>query len=112
MSSLLIAVFVITYAAIAFEHPLKVNKSASALLGAGILWAIYAMSSNDLHLLREEMSETLVATAQIRCCYLENQYKKTNCLVMDSLLGYFFLERHLGQLDNCNRNGFAFKKTT
>lgn len=65
MSSLLIAVFVVTYAAIAFEHPLKVNKSASALLGAGILWAIYAMSSNDLHLLREEMSETLVATAQI-----------------------------------------------
>lgn len=30
--------FVIAYAAIALEHPIKINKSASALLGAGLLW--------------------------------------------------------------------------
>jgi len=36
-------VFVVAYAAIALEHPLKINKSASALLGAGLLWTIYAL---------------------------------------------------------------------
>jgi NhaD family Na+/H+ antiporter len=65
MTSFLVAVFVITYAAIAFEHPLKINKSASALLGAGILWAIYAVSVTDSHLVDEQLSETIVGTAQI-----------------------------------------------
>jgi NhaD family Na+/H+ antiporter len=65
MTSLLIAMFLITYAAIAFEHPIKINKSASALLGAGILWAIYAVVSTDSRVVNEELSETLVGTAQI-----------------------------------------------
>jgi predicted DNA binding protein len=34
MLTLLVATFVIAYAAIALEHPLKINKSASALIGA------------------------------------------------------------------------------
>ena len=33
MLTALIIIFVLAYAAIAFEHPLKVNKSASALIG-------------------------------------------------------------------------------
>ena len=65
MTTLLIVVFVVTYAAIAFEHPLKINKSASALLGAGLLWSIYAIASTDLHLVNEELGETLISTAQI-----------------------------------------------
>ena len=44
MLTLLVLVFVIAYAAIALEHPIKINKSASALLGAGLLWTIYALS--------------------------------------------------------------------
>jgi NhaD family Na+/H+ antiporter len=65
MTTLLIIVFVVTYAAIAFEHPIKINKSASALLGAGLLWSIYAVASPDLHVLNEELGETLISTAQI-----------------------------------------------
>ena len=65
MNSLLIAVFLITYSAIALEHPLKINKSASALLGAGVLWAIYAVFSTDSHLINDKLSETLIGTAQI-----------------------------------------------
>ena len=42
MTTLLIAVFVLTYAAITLEHQLKLNKSAPALLGAGVLWTLYA----------------------------------------------------------------------
>ena len=37
MTPMLVAVFVLAYAAIALEHPLKINKSATALLGAGLL---------------------------------------------------------------------------
>ena len=64
MTSALIAVFVITYLAIAFEHPLKLNKSASALLGAGLMWTLLALSS-DAHTVGEQLNETLVSTAQI-----------------------------------------------
>ena len=65
MLTALVIVFVLAYAAIAFEHPLKINKSASALIGAGLLWTIYALSSSDAHLVSEHLSESLMATAQI-----------------------------------------------
>lgn len=65
MLTALIVIFVLVYAAIAFEHPLKINKSASALAGAGLLWTIYAVMSGDQHAISHELSETLVSTAQI-----------------------------------------------
>ena len=65
MLTALVIVFVLAYAAIALEHPLKINKSASALIGAGLLWTIYALSSSDAHLVSEHLSESLMATAQI-----------------------------------------------
>ena len=65
MTTALIIVFVLAYAAIALEHPIKINKSASALLGAGLLWTIYAtLSPPDTHV-SEHLSETLIGTAQI-----------------------------------------------
>jgi Na+/H+ antiporter NhaD/arsenite permease-like protein len=65
MLAALIVVFIIAYAAIALEHPLKVNKSASALIGAGLLWTIYALSTGDHHLVSEQLGESLMGTAQI-----------------------------------------------
>lgn len=65
MLILLIAVFVIAYAAIALEHPIGVNKSASALVGAGLLWTIYALGVDEPRLVGEKLDETVVATAQI-----------------------------------------------
>lgn len=65
LTTSLIVVFVIAYAAIALEHPLKVNKSASALLGAGVLWTIYAMSTGDHHKISHELGHSLMGTAQI-----------------------------------------------
>nr|WP_319395793.1 SLC13 family permease [uncultured Desulfobacter sp.] len=65
MHTLLIVVFVLAYSAIAFEHPLRVNKSASALLGAGIMWTIYAVATGNHHLVTEQLNENLAATAQI-----------------------------------------------
>ncbi|MCE1226972.1 MAG: sodium:proton antiporter NhaD [Geobacteraceae bacterium] len=65
MPLMLVSVFVIAYAAIALEHPLKVNKSASALLGAGLLWTIYAVMTGDHLLVGNQLNESLAATAQI-----------------------------------------------
>jgi len=58
-------IFVLAYAAIALEHPLKVNKSASALIGAGLLWTIYALSSGDANQVATDLSESLQGMAQI-----------------------------------------------
>jgi Na+/H+ antiporter NhaD/arsenite permease-like protein len=65
MLTLLVVIFVVAYAAIALEHPIKVNKSASALLAAGLLWTVYAVLSGDHHLVTHNLSESLSATAQI-----------------------------------------------
>ncbi|NJD90465.1 MAG: sodium:proton antiporter [Geobacter sp.] len=65
MLTAIVIIFVIAYAAIALEHPLKVNKSASALIGAGLLWTIYALSTGDHHLVSEQLNESLMGTAQI-----------------------------------------------
>ena len=58
-------IFAIAYAAIALEHPLKINKAASALLGAGLLWTIYALSMSDPHTVSEQLGESVMGTAQI-----------------------------------------------
>lgn len=65
MLTSLILVFVLAYTAIALEHPLKVNKSASALIAAGLLWTIYAVGAGDQHLVNEQLAESLMGTAQI-----------------------------------------------
>jgi Na+/H+ antiporter NhaD/arsenite permease-like protein len=61
----IIIVFVIAYAAIALEHTVHVNKSASALIGAGLLWTIYALALGNPELVEEQLGHSLVETAQI-----------------------------------------------
>ena len=39
-----VAIFVVGYACIALEHPLKINKTASALLLGVVLWTVYSLS--------------------------------------------------------------------
>lgn len=65
MVTMLVIIFVLAYAAIALEHPLKVNKSASALIGAGLLWTVYAVAMGDPHAVSEQLGESLMGTAQI-----------------------------------------------
>ena len=65
MLTALVIVFVVAYAAIALEHPLKINKSASALVGAGVMWTIYAMGTTDHHVVTHQLGESLMSTAQI-----------------------------------------------
>ena len=41
-------VFVLGYTAIALEHPLKIDKAASALLTGVLLWAIYILAADTI----------------------------------------------------------------
>ena len=65
MTSLLALLFVLTYLAIALEHPLQINKSATALIGAGLLWTLYALLGPTAEVLNTELAESLTGTAQI-----------------------------------------------
>lgn len=65
MIATLVVVFVLAYAAIALEHPFGINKSASALLGAGLLWVIYALSAQAGVPVSAQLNESLTSTAQI-----------------------------------------------
>ncbi len=48
MFTLMVVVFVLGYIAIALEHPLKIDKAATALLTGVFTWVIYALFSNEI----------------------------------------------------------------
>jgi len=48
MFLLMVVIFITGYTAIALEHPIKVEKAASALLTGSILWALYALFSEQI----------------------------------------------------------------
>src|SRR6187551_211665 len=54
MELVIIIVFVIGYACIAAEHPLKINKTASALLTGVLCWTLFALSGPTEALLHSE----------------------------------------------------------
>ena len=44
----MIIVFIVGYVLIALEHPLKLNKSATALLLAVIMWILFVFSEESI----------------------------------------------------------------
>ena len=66
MMSMIAVVFVLAYGCIALEHLLKINKSAIALLAAGLMWTLYAFASplgaQEVSL---QLTEKLAETAAI-----------------------------------------------
>ncbi|HHT04228.1 MAG TPA: sodium:proton antiporter, partial [Bacteroidales bacterium] len=61
----MIVIFIVGYTLIALEHPIKINKTATALLLAAIIWAVFALmgpnSDNSAALIHHlgEISEIL-----------------------------------------------------
>ena len=62
---LVIVLFVLGYIAIAFEHPLKLNKAASALITGVLCWTIYTLQSNSTEAVAEELLHHLGEIASI-----------------------------------------------
>jgi Na+/H+ antiporter NhaD/arsenite permease-like protein len=65
MYTLMIALFVLGYAAIAFEHTIKIDKAASALITGVVLWAVYVFSGADIHDTEHHLLEHLSEIASI-----------------------------------------------
>ncbi len=66
LSTLLIAVFIIGYLAIAFEHNIRINKTASALITGVLCWTVYVLlTSQDAGKVVEELSHHLGSAAEI-----------------------------------------------
>lgn len=47
MEGIIIIIFIIGYVLIAFEHPIKINKSATAIVTGVLCWTLYALSSQN-----------------------------------------------------------------
>lgn len=65
MQILLISIFVIGYLAIAFEHPIKINKTATALLTGVLCWTTYVVFTEEKETVLEELSHHLGSVSEI-----------------------------------------------
>jgi Na+/H+ antiporter NhaD/arsenite permease-like protein len=65
ITTLMIIVFVLGYIAIALEHPLKIDKAASALIIGGLGWALFSFTGISHHDLTHELQHHLVHIAEI-----------------------------------------------
>ena len=59
MTPLIISIFILGYAAIAFEHAIKINKAATALITGVLCWTVYILFSPDHHSVTEELTHHL-----------------------------------------------------
>lgn len=59
MNTLLIIIFIVGYALIAFEHQIKLNKAATALLLGGICWTVYSLMTPEPHQVTEQLTHHL-----------------------------------------------------
>lgn len=65
MEWLMILIFVLGYVAIAFEHGIKINKAASALITGVLCWTVYILSETDKELVSSQLSEHLATISGI-----------------------------------------------
>ncbi|MEO7524716.1 MAG: sodium:proton antiporter NhaD [Ferruginibacter sp.] len=65
MTTFIIIVFILGYVAIALEHPLKLNKAASALITGAICWTLYMLQSESPDKVTEELLHHLGDIASI-----------------------------------------------
>jgi Na+/H+ antiporter NhaD/arsenite permease-like protein len=65
MTLLIVIIFIIGYLAIAFEHSLRINKAASALLTGVLCWSVFALMGNEKEIVSEELAHHLSDIAGI-----------------------------------------------
>lgn len=61
----MLVVFVLGYAAIAFEHQLKIDKAAAALITGVLTWTLYVLASNNVHEVEGQLLHHLAEISSI-----------------------------------------------
>ncbi|HYF32597.1 MAG TPA: sodium:proton antiporter NhaD [Chitinophagaceae bacterium] len=59
MTTLLVIIFILGYLAIALEHPIRINKAASALITGVLCWTVYVVSAPDSNVVNAQLLERL-----------------------------------------------------
>ena len=65
MSTLIVITFILGYAAIVLENPIKINKTASALLTGVLCWVIYIVGNSNHDLVSQQLQHHLGDIASI-----------------------------------------------
>ncbi len=65
MLTLIAIIFVLGYIAIALEHPLKINKTATALLIGVLTWTVYILATPDKGMVNTQLEEHFGNLCQI-----------------------------------------------
>ncbi len=65
MMALLLLIFILGYVLIAFEHAIKINKSAIALITGGVSWTIYSLLTPNNSLVNQQLNDHLGAISAI-----------------------------------------------
>lgn len=92
MLTTLIVIFVVGYLCIALEHPLKVDKTATALVLGMLMWVIYALGADSLVDMAGPFKEHLMKYAEET-----GQDVHTHHLALDYILNVDIVE-HLGDI--------------
>lgn len=81
-----IIVFILGYLAITLEHPLKINKTATALVTGVLVWTLYAISTGDA----SDLGHHLASTSEILFFLLGAM---TLVELVDAHQGFYFVSR-------------------
>ncbi len=95
MFFLMVAVFVLGYLAIALEHPLRIDKAASALLIGVLTWVVYMLGIEGILSMTNDAGE-YVSSAW--ASYLQNNPTANNHQGMVEFVAHHELLHHLGEI--------------
>ena len=65
LTTIILALFILGYLAIAFEHNIKIDKAASALFLGGICWAVFAFTGLSISSLEYEIQHHIIHISEI-----------------------------------------------
>lgn len=65
MTALLITIFILGYLAIAFEHSIRINKAATALVTGVLCWTVYILATENKELVTGQLVHHLGELSQI-----------------------------------------------
>ena len=97
MNGIIIAIFVLGYAAIATEHSIKINKAASAILTGVLIWTVYIFYSHEKHVVNEELLHHLGELSGILFFLMGAM---TIVELIDSHDGFEVITKKIDQTDN------------
>lgn len=96
MVILIISIFVLGYAAIAFEHSIKINKAASALVTGVLCWTVYILFAADKDSVNEELITHLGELSSILFFLLGAM---TIVTLIDAHDGFAIITKQINQTD-------------